>query len=656
MTEENPLFIELFRLDTTALKRLNKIWNIQKPGRDKKSQIQQLMSTMSDEFFVRGILEKLSPVQVSIYTSILATKDRVMTLGEISRKFGLQPASAEMEMGVLKRYFLVYQRKNRERLTNTLDRYYAYQESSNHVKIESNDKGQKFRQSISKVLKSRLELPSEWQKASQAFSTKAHLHEQITALIEDLTDLEQELLLRAYGQGGILEIAAAREFIEEERGKWMEIVRKMDRLGLLLDDYYVDERFVRMMIMPVEVFESLTEKPLILKPKKGIKRSQERTICNDLDFFINIKKQIVYITRKGLNLAKSGKIKQTDLRETENRLLRPDTALFLEKSQIYQIELLLPVLRMLDIVRTKRDDVVLRNDFDTILQSDPLKLMKRVMTEVKKSRERVTRYEEVFESVYVPFYLPEVLDETVKLITNMGRCLYTTVMAIMIRENIILAKQFQIQSFPDQLNEYRKELTSSLFFLQLFGLITTHYPDRWIELSNLGQFYFQHTPLVEKDEKGGVIINPDLSLIAIPEKLSQRGLFLLKAFCEVKSFENVYNFQLSRESFQEGVLLKAKKEEFIEFLKQTSRNELPQNLLYSLDEWTENFPLVTITDECVVLQTEDPNHMDLLLGQIGGKKVVLQQISPTTILIDPDKIYEVVEQVERLQLIVKLVR
>ena len=187
-------------------------------------------------------------------------------------------------------------------------------------------------------------------------------------------------------------------------------------------------------------------------------------------------------------------------------------------------------------------------------------------------------------------------------------------------------------------------------------MIRAHYPDRWIEISSLGEHFFKHKPLKEDDEKGGIIINPDLSIIAIPEKLSLHGLYLLKAFCEVKSFENVYNFQLTRESFQEGILLKAKKEEFLDFLKKTSRNDLPQNLSYSVEEWTNNFPLVTITDECVVLQTEDPNHMDLLLGQIGAKKVVLQQISPTTILIDPDRIYEVVEQVERLNLIVKLVR
>ena len=91
---------------------------------------------------------------------------------------------------------------------------------------------------------------------------------------------------------------------------------------------------------------------------------------------------IAYISRKGLNLAKSGKIKQVDLKEAENRLLRPDIGLFIEKSQIYQIELILPVMRLLDIVRIKRDDVVLRNDYEAILEMDPFDLMDLIIKEM----------------------------------------------------------------------------------------------------------------------------------------------------------------------------------------------------------------------------------------------------------------------------------
>ena len=78
--------------------------------------------------------------------------------------------------------------------------------------------------------------------------------------------------------------------------------------------------------------------------------------------------------------------------------------------------------------------------------------------------------------------------------------------------------------------------------------------------------------------------------------------------------------------------------------------------MFSIEDWSRSLPLVTITDECVVLQTQDPNHMELLLGQIAGKKIVLQKVSPTTIIIDSDKIYDCIAYAEKLNLIVKLIR
>ena len=53
---------------------------------------------------------------------------------------------------------LVYQRKNRERITSNLDKYYPYEEIRQHVAVESNQKGEKFLISIKKEIeKSNLE-------------------------------------------------------------------------------------------------------------------------------------------------------------------------------------------------------------------------------------------------------------------------------------------------------------------------------------------------------------------------------------------------------------------------------------------------------------------------------------------------------------------
>ncbi|MBX7059147.1 MAG: helicase [Leptospirales bacterium] len=665
MAEENVLQQELDKLDLTALKRVAQLWNIPKLGAEKKAVVKRIVEAMRDEFYLKGVLEKLSATQVTIYVSILKTRaSQVLTLGEIARRISMPPVNAEMELGVLKRYFLVYQRKNRERLTNNLDKYYYYGESGAVVRHDANDKGQKFRLSLARILQDRKKLPPDWKKfagvkgdiVSPDVARALITPEALDAALGSLSDIERETVQECFEQGGMLEITRAREIIQQRRGKWEEVVRRLDDLGLLLDEYYIDEKFIRILAMPQEVFNRLVENPLLPLPKKGQRKRIEKIAANELDFFLNLKKMIVYISRKGLNLAKSGKIKQIDLKETENRLLRPDISLFIEKSQIYQIELLLPVMRLLDVVRVKRDDVVLRNDYESVLDRDPFELMRVVMEEAGQARSRRVRYEDVFEPMYVPFYMPEIFDQCVGYIARKGRVVYTVIMAAILREQLLLAKGFRIKNFQQDLADLRRELISALFYLQLFGLIAVEFPDRWVELSELGLHYLKSKPLHREDEKGGVIINPDLSLIAIPEKISIHGVYTLKTFCEMKSFDNVYTFQITRESFQEGLLLKEKAAAFTELLTRASRSELSQNLLFSIEDWSKNLPLVTITDECVVVQTPEPNHMELLLGQISGKKIVLQKISPTTILIDAEKIYETIAYAEKLNLIVRLIR
>ncbi|MCS7204169.1 MAG: helicase [Leptospiraceae bacterium] len=658
--EENPLLVELLKIDGNTLKRLLTIWNIKKIPKDKKNQIKTLMAVMSDEFYVKGILEKLSSIQIQIYLEILSVKDKVLTLGEIARKFSLPPNNAEVELGVLKRYFLVYQRKNRERLTNTLDRYYAYPQSVNAIQFTERKPQEIFQQRIIDVIERiRKEgklntLNPIWQTHEKLTDTQ--IQENIAKLIGELNEVEEELVLAAFKQGGILEINTAREIIDKHKLHWEEVIIKLHKQLLLIDEFFVEERFVRILVMPADVFDYIVKNPIVPKAPKGVKKSLEKITDNQLDFFINIKRTIAYILKRGITLSKSGKLKQTDLRDTENILLPVDIQLFKEKSQIYQIELTLSIMRVLDILRIKKDDVVLRNDWEDLLKKDPLEILKKTLKAIEEIEEKLVRYEEVFEPVHVPFYKKKVFQSVVKTLLKQERNIYYVIMALLIRENIILKNDFTMKDFSERLSAYEKELVSALFYLQLFGYLQVEYPDRWISFSKLGLHMVKKEPLKKENQKGGVYVNPDLSIIAFPEKLSLSGLYYLKTFCELKSFENIYTFQFTRDSFFLALLMKEDPNDFINFLKEVSPTDLPQNLLFSINEWKNNLPLVTITDECVVVKTKESQHMELLIGQISNKDYIIEQLTPNTIIIEQEAIPELIELAEKMNLLVKLYR
>ena len=78
--------------------------------------------------------------------------------------------------------------------------------------------------------------------------------------------------------------------------------------------------------------------------------------------------------------------------------------------------------------------------------------------------------------------------------------------------------------------------------------------------------------------------------------------------------------------------------------------------MFLFDDWSKNLPIVVVTEDCVLLKTYDPHVMELLLGQIKGKKIVMEEISPEAILIDKSKIQDVIQISEKLNLIIKLIR
>ena len=666
METESVLYQELNRQEIAELKKIAALWNIPKfGGKDKKQSVQQLYHALQDEFLLKGVLEKLTPIQVSILTQILKNKN-VQTLGEIIRKVNLPPLNVEMELGVLRKYSLVYQRKNRERLTNNLDKYHAFEEIAGHVKLDTNQKGEKFRLSLEKnyikpVLKNISHnyikaLGLKKAESENEFYKLAFSDEGISRVLGSLGEFEKDTILHIYTHGGVIESEVLKHYIVVNRGKFEDTVPLLTELGLIFDTYFLEDKFIRIAVLPREVIAYIQKNPVQPSVKKGTKQKQEKTAHNDLDFFLNIKKMISFISRKGLGLAKSGKIKQADNKRTEQELLKPDIDIFPEKGQVYQIELILPILKLLGLVDIKTENVILTGDTDLFLRKDIFEVMNTVIHEVNEVRSRRFNPPEVFTATEVPFYDKPILDKTVKLIIEVGKVSLPMMFSMIARENLIMSPGFKIKNFETDLHDLKKEIVSAIFYLHLFGLLEVEYPGRFLTLSELGKNYFQNKPLNKTTEKGGITINPDFSIIAFPEKCSITGIHLLKVFTELKDYDRVFTFQLNKDSFQEGILLGYDHQLFIQFLRESSKGELAQNLMFLFDDWSRNLPIIVVKEDCVLVKTEETHVMEMLVGQIKGKKIIIEEISPNAILIDKAKIQDVILASEKLNMIIKLIQ
>jgi hypothetical protein len=199
-------------------------------------------------------------------------------------------------------------------------------------------------------------------------------------------------------------------------------------------------------------------------------------------------------------------------------------------------------------------------------------------------------------------------------------------------------------------------IVSAMIYMYLMGLLCVEYPKRFVYISKLGRHFFHNEPLETESDQGAIILNADGSLVAIPEKMSLHDLHLLKSFADLKEFDNVYNFQLTKESVQNGIMLGNTIENFKALLIRTTRSGIPQALDFNLTEWSRDLPIVVIEESIVLLETSDPKLTEALLGQIRGKKIVKKEISDTALVIFKSKVQEVMEAAEKLEMIVKLIR
>ena len=645
-------------------KQLNiaEVWSIPQKQVDKRNLIPIFIKFFSDEYYIKGVLEKLTPLQVQIYTLIVESKS-VLTLGKIARKIKMQPINIEKELAVLKYILLVYQRKNRERITNSLDKYYPFEEISTLLNISENKDSEKFRLSIKKQIqknniktldKRYVTMVGKKLDLTQ-FCLEAVKDETFKRIINSLSNKELILIDEAFYNGGILEINSARIIIDEQKLETEATFKKLDALNLLKDVYYIDERFIRVLTIPIELFEYLVRNPIFII-EEGIKEHQDQTVCNQFDFILNMKRLLLYISNKGITLSQSEKVKQSDMKRSEDSLIEIDKNLFREKSQIYQIEVMLPLLKLFKLVNIRKNNVILDTSFEKFINNDPLDLIQNLIQLILESSEKRLVGADVFLPLDIPFYKKEIFDTCVEIIDQNNGAYAKVMIAQNIRDHVILSPDFKIMNFKVQYLQKRGLLISALFYMHLFGLLDVKYPQRWIVFSALGRCIFFQEELKTNNVENAIYVNPDATVIAMPDKLSFHSLYLLKSFAYLKNFDSIYTFQLTKDSLQEGILLGNNITNFKDFLEKFSKNEIPQNILFSIKEWTSELPVVNIEESVVLLETSNPKLKEKLLGGLHDKNIVKKDLSPTAIIINKNKIADVMAVANKLEMITKLIR
>ncbi|MBE8432594.1 helicase, partial [Leptospira interrogans serovar Pomona] len=147
--------------------------------------------------------------------------------------------------------------------------------------------GDKYKISLEKYLdrKKMTEISEAWKAAVKApkqldgmkkFYSIACSEEGIDLTLQSLADLSIDTLVRIYLICGVSEAEDIRSYVVTSRGKYEQIIPSLILKGLIVDVCFVDEKFVRVFVIPDEILKYVQTHPILPSVKKGTKQRTEK--------------------------------------------------------------------------------------------------------------------------------------------------------------------------------------------------------------------------------------------------------------------------------------------------------------------------------------------------------------------------------------------
>ena len=192
---------------------------------------------------------------------------------------------------------------------------------------------------------------------------------------------------------------------------------------------------------------------------------------------------------------------------------------------------------------------------------------------------------------------------------------------------------------------YRGILSSTLYELGFVDIGYKHpdalssnipvNPDYFL-VTDLGRKVMEHSsPRAEKQEEEvashGLVIQPNFELLLLQPDLST--LYALLPFTQANQLGLVSRFTLTKASVQRALQVGKNVEQILHSLQAHSQKELPQNVEYTLHDWTKTFKSANISQVLLCeVSSEDAGQILAMLPSL--QKLGVRQITPCIFVVN----------------------
>jgi hypothetical protein len=130
-----------------------------------------------------------------------------------------------------------------------------------------------------------------------------------------------------------------------------------------------------------------------------------------------------------------------------------------------------------------------------------------------------------------------------------------------------------------------------------------------------------------------LIVQPSFELLLLQPDLST--VYSLLPFAQINQIGMASRLTLTRQSVLRGLEAGRNIEQIIKFLEEHSQKELPQNVVYTLRDWTKSYKEVSIS-QVLLLDVPDEAIANEICTSSKFKALGLRRIGPCVIAVDSD--------------------
>jgi len=573
----------------------------------------ELMKAIMSAKGMDSILRSLTQPERELLRAVYTDGDG-LNLGHFAKQLNMNISEIEKMTPSLSQKLLVYVIMDRQRLTNRLDKIYAIEELLPHIETEAGNVADKVR---------KLRVCMEEKKSDES-------------LVKKIDPSSEKIIAALAENGGIIFLSSMISILGNELNMAIEKATENNLISVHFS-----------LIPDFNSYILINEKLLPLVCRKA-EYGKGNNVSNGYRFIINMLYTYDSISSYGLFLTKQMVFRKIDHNRIINLMIpiNDKNGEIIDNKKICSMTLFF--LASLKCLNLDKDSA--RTNISQIKESleTPYILISRMLSEIDSAKNI---------DIFAP---PGIMSSykmtnlVIKILHSADSTPYNYLITLLLTA-IIDSERKKLPETISNITQKKEEIDASLDLLCILGIINIR--DGNYSLSDIGydtaaQLFKLKIPDSEITDEKKIYINPDFSLILPVQEISSIHTYHIMAWSEIIKDDMILNAQISRSSIVTAQKRGLSPESFMKTLKEHSKNAIPQNMEFQLNEWSRQTLKITI-NESVILKSNHPDFFDEILYTKNLTEAI-EVINSTYAIVNRERLDEIIKLAAKHNAVISL--